>query len=84
MASIRHYREWQFATVTDLRAWVLHNRDEIRRSKGDLQFSVILVSDNPIPELLEGAAIEANLTPHTNDLPGRCCDSCACCEGACG
>lgn len=70
---ITSFKEWHFPTITDLRAWVLHNRDEIRAGKYEMKFTVLLAGEGPIPDFLEGATIDATLTPHIPENPGDCC-----------
>lgn len=74
---ISHYREWHFSTVTDLRQWLLHNRDAIRAAKYEPRFTVHIDGDHPVP-VLDGHCEGTELwTEHAAGCdPKRCFGQC--------
>lgn len=83
---MEHTREWRFNTVTDLRQWLLLNRDEIKEAGYEPEFQISITAGHPVP-VMEGHADDTTLwTEHRADCyTGKCSGAChsECCGGEC-
>lgn len=92
---MEHTREWRFSTVTDLRQWLLLNRDEIKEAGYEPEFQISITAGHPVP-VMEGHADDTTLwTEHARDcltieqadgahpMCGGACHAACCGAGEC-